>query len=279
MATADELYKTDGEAIKGLVVESHRDRIVFNTVDGEQTVLKSEIDEIFFDDSERNYLYLGNQALDNDQLNAALPLLNRAKRLNPRLGEVHDALGRAEGMRIKFKARWSLKHPEKALWAKWGLRLKKTDDVPVVVRLAPEQFAKRQGFQVGDQLVAIWGHSAAYRSLQAVADDLLGPTGSEVKVTLSRDLPLLGTAISGEVWPGFTLVLTESGLVIDSVASFGNQAGLRVGDRVTALNQTSTRYMPMASVQQLIKRSIKSGLVVTIHKDLFIQRSSDESVE
>lgn len=263
--------------MKGLVVEEHVDRIVVSTVDGEQVLRRRDIDEVFFDDPERNYLYLGNEALADGDLNTALTLFRKAWQFNPRLEEAQDALSRAEEARQKAAMDWTTADPERALWTRWGLRLTATDRAPVVSTVDPQRLADRAGLLVGDQMIAVWGDSMAYRPLPQVAERLLGPAGTPVKVTVQRRVTVAPEVTPKAPWPGFELTMAPAGLTVARVESRGEAAGLRVNDLIVLLNGHPTRYLPLASAQTAVKAAHAGGLQLEIHRHLLITRPQDVS--
>jgi 23S rRNA G2069 N7-methylase RlmK/C1962 C5-methylase RlmI len=50
---SDTIYTKDGKELKGIIVEDYKDRIVFSTVDGQLTLMKSDVKELYFDISRR----------------------------------------------------------------------------------------------------------------------------------------------------------------------------------------------------------------------------------
>jgi len=272
-ASADEIYFTSGELLKGLVVEEHVDRLVVSTVDGEQVVLRQEIDEVFFDDPERNYLYLGNEALAEGDTTAATALFHRALRLNPRWQETRDALQRVEDRQRKTAAGWALDDPEQTLWTTWGVRWTATDGYPAVAAVASQQAMDRAGVRVGDQLVAVWGESMGFRPIAHVAERLLGPPGTPVKVTIQRGVTLRAGAVP---WPGFELTMAPAGLTVSRVAASGASAGVEAGDLIVALDHRPTRYLPLAVARATIGRARGRDVDVRLQRHLVIIRPPEE---
>ncbi|MBI4313408.1 MAG: hypothetical protein HY594_01185 [Candidatus Omnitrophica bacterium] len=272
-AHADEIYLTSGERLKGLVVEEHLDRVVLSTVDGERTVLRSAIDEIFFDDPERNYVYLGNEALAEADINAAAALFRKALQLNPEFEEARDAIRRAEERRQKMNKGWSVINPETQL-QKYGLQLESTGRFPVVASVRPEGVAFQAGLHAGDGIVAIWGESMAYQPASVAAERLLGLPETTVKVTIERKASLIA---GKHAWPGFEMEMSPQGLSVSRVLEGGHPAGLQQGDIVHFLNGHPTRYLPLASARNTVmqSRSKDKGLVLTLRRHIFIQRPTE----
>ena len=51
---SDTIYTNNDREMKGIVVEDYKDRIVMSTVDGEITVPKTEIKQMFYDNEADN---------------------------------------------------------------------------------------------------------------------------------------------------------------------------------------------------------------------------------
>ncbi len=276
-AQADEIYFTSGESLKGLVVEEHVDRLVVSTVDGERVVWRRDVDEAFFDDPERNYLYLGDEALEAGDVHGAVALFQKAAQFNAELEEVRDALRRADDRRRKLETLWEVRDPEAALRKHWGLRLAPTTGgAPKIAVVTTPSFAERAGLQADDQVMAIWGASMAYRPVTQVAEWLLGPSGSAVKLLIQRDLVLSASALPGGKWPGFEPAMTPAGLTVAETGPLGAAAGLRPGDRIVAINGHATRYLPLASVRALLDRLKGTNVSLQIQRALFLTRPGEE---
>ena len=267
---SDEIYFTSGRSLKGLVVEEHVDRLVVSTVDGERVILRQEIDQVFFDDPERNYLYLGNEAFAQGDLNTAEILFRKALKFNPRWGEARDAMRRLGDERRKATSGWTSADPQGQLWSAWGMRLAATERYPVLVAVEPRGAAARAGLSAEDRIIAIWGDSMAFRPLDEVASAWMGPPGSIVKVTLERRLTLRARTARG--WPGFDLTMTPLGLTVAKIHRWAKAAGLRPGDRLVTVNGLSTRYLPLASARAAIHKARRTGLTIVIHRDIVITR-------
>lgn len=268
-AQADELFLTSGETLKGLVVEEHADRLVVSTIDGEQVVWRHDVDQVFFDDPERNYLYLGNEALAGGDFQAALALYQKAMQMNPAWDDARDALRRLDDR--QRRARGAVERPEKVLQAAWGLTLAATESYPVISAVAPDSAAAQHGLQTGDALVAVWGESLGYRSLAQVAQRMAGPAGTEVKITLQREVTV-PPAGRGAPRPGFDVSMALAGLTVGDAGLLGTAAGLRPGDLIVAIDGRPTRYLPLGQARAAMAGPRTSGLRLTIQRHLLIHR-------
>lgn len=273
-AFADTVYFTSGEEIKGLVVEEHHDRIVVNTEAGEKTLLRARIDEIFYSEPERNFLYLGWQALENNGFDLARSFFRKALAMNPRLEEAQDALSYLEDLLQRSAFQQGLKNPLEMLRRQWGLTLAAGGRLVSVERVEAGSLAERSGLLAGDGLVSFWSSSLAYRSPAQVAQHLLGPAQSKIKLTLERTLRL-PPAEEERSWPGFKFSMERGGLTVARVEPGGvaEQAGLRRSDRVVTLGSgQATRYQTLEAANIRLAQGRVEGISLLIHRDLRIVR-------
>jgi len=281
-ALADVIYFKSGETLKGLVVEEHQDRIIVNTEAGEQPVRRQEIEEIFYDDPERNYLYLGIQALEGENLALARGFFQKALQIHPRFQEAQDAISRLEDQEKKRQFSPAA-DPPTVLKEHWGMTLKGTENGPVVQSVREGSPAARSGIAPEDRLISAWGDSLSYRTPEDVAKVLLGPPGSRVKLTLQREIRLPRDEASGffifhwgreKNWPGVRLEMERLGLTAMEVfpETAAASAGLENGDRVVAIDGRSTRYLPLEGAAGVIQQARKQGVTLTVRRDLIIQR-------
>ena len=272
-AYADVIYLKSGGDLKGLVVEEHRDRIVVNIQGKEQVFLRAEIEEVFYEDLERNYLYLGNQAIEHGEWDLGREFFQKSLQIHPQFREAEEALGRLEDLRQKVTAEID-PNPLTTLQTRWGIVLEKSDRFPEVQRVRDGSFGARLGIAPGDRLVSAWGGSLAFLPLEETARALLGPVGSELKLALERSLRLPAAAPRDRVWPGLTLKMEPPGLTVASVSAGGaaEAAGVQPGDRIVALAGVVARYLPIAEVRRRIQESKRQGLPSAIHRDLLFKR-------
>ncbi len=267
IAYADVIYLTSGETLKGLVVEEHRDRVVVNVGGKEQLLLRRDVDQIFFDDPERNYLYLGSQALENGDFPLAQGLFRKALQIHPAFQEGVDALHRVEDLKAKqSSSSWS-SSPLKALETRWGLLLESTADYPLVREVEEGSTASRLEIFSADQLVSLWSESLGFMPLVEVARVLHGPSESLVKLTIQRRLVLPDPRL-------VTLSMERLGLTVQAVdlPKAADGAGLKPGDRIVKIQNRSTRYMTLNEARRMLEESRGQGVKLVIHRDLMLRR-------
>ena len=278
-AHADDLFFKEGGSLRGLVVEEHEDRVVMSTEQGEKTVLREEIDEIFYGEPERNELYLGGQALQAGDLGGARKFFQRAARLNPLLVEAQDALGRVADM--ERKAGQPAPADPLAALRELGLTLQKGAQGWVVVeRVDRDSAAQRWGLAAGDALVAYWGGSLRHLPPAEVARRIVGPAGSVLKLTIQRRVELPAAQPPQVGWPGLKLEMEHYGLTAREMEPTAPAflAGLRPGDRITQLGPASTRYMPLGAARKALQQARDRGIPLIFHRDFMITREGKTDV-
>ncbi len=278
-AGADVVYLASGETRKGLVVEEHRDRIVVSTEEGERTIPRGEVEEVFYDDPERNYLYLGNQALEYGGFALARGFFRKAAQANPTFEEAEEALRRLEDLERKATSMERIGNPAAALERRWGLELQSSEPWAKVRQVQTGSLVHRAGILVGDALVSYWDSSLGFLPMEEVAQILLGPAGSSLRLTLERSILLKGGSSESrepakKSWPGCSLEMKRLGLTVTAVDPTGAayQGGLRAQDRIVSIGGVATRYMPMVEVRRRIQQAKPEGLPLAIHRDLMIRR-------
>ena len=275
---ADVVYYRSGQSVRGLVVEEHRDRIVMNVEGKETPILRQEIEEIFYDDPERNYFYLGNQALHAGEFPMARGFFRKALQIYPEFQEAVDALGRLEDLERKKVSGFTLARSAASLLLEenWGFSLGTSGPFPAwpsVQGIKENSLAARSGLFLGDFLVSFWGESFFGFSPEEVAGALLGPSDSKVKLTIEREVSLMAEP-SIKRWPGMQLAMERLGLTIVSVESQGvaQENHLRPGDRIVAIEGVLTRYIPLVQAYRMLEKARGKTVSLKIHRDLMIRR-------
>ena len=255
-AFADVIYDTMGGTLKGLVVEEHADRVVLNTEEGEKTLFRSQIEEIFYAEPERNYLYLGNQALEGGDFGGARGFFQKALQINPDFSEAADALERTADLEKKQEFLTGGIDFLQVLKKKWGITLSEGKDLAVVKEVLPGSFAERAGLAAGDALVAAWSSSLEYLPAGGGAKELIGPPGSKIKVSLQRAVKLPAAAARE-----MKLSMERLGLTV-----------VESGDRIVSIDGKSTRYLPLDQARKMIQAARDKGVELVIHRDLKVTR-------
>ncbi len=285
---ADEIYFTSGETLRGLVVEEHHDRVVVSTEEGEKTVLRSRVEEIFYAEPERNYLYLGHQAIEDSEFSLARGFLQKVLQINPRLSEAEDALRRLEDLERKRATPLApMGGPLQALGKALGITLKASEQYTRASGVREGSSAQRAGILPGDALVAAWRHSLAFLAPEEAAAELVGPSGTQIKLTIERVVELpkgsssrgwpegRGEASSSRSrWPQMDLEMGRLGVTVlrAQPAGAAEKAGLSPGDRIVRIFEESTRYMPLHQAQRKIAEARERGVRLVLHRDLLLSR-------
>jgi C-terminal processing protease CtpA/Prc len=163
----------------------------------------------------------------------------------------------------------SMRDPVAALGSRWGLILEPTGNWPEVKVVKNGSSPLGSEIVAGDLLVSAWGQSLAFVPMAQVAQALLGPSGSTVKLTIQRPLHLpKGSS------PGMTFEMEPLGLTVTKVEPGGasESTGVRVGDRIVALHGDSTRYLPLAEARRAFQKAREEGMTIVIHRDLMVKR-------
>jgi len=257
-----------------LVVEEHWDRIVVSTEQGEQTILRETIEEVFFDEPERNQLYLGNQALGMGEFSLAQGFFRKALRLAPSFQEAADGLSRLKDQQVKLAARLDLSNPMPDLPNQMGMTLGLADRFAQVRTIRADSPAERAGLDARDVLVSYWGESLRFLPLEEIARRVLGPPGTSVKLTVRREMMLPSALPFEKDWPAMQMGMSRLGLMALEITPKGmaDLTGLRVGDHIVQIKKQPTRYMPLAQARRIMKEAKETGITLVIQRDITIQR-------
>jgi hypothetical protein len=304
-ALADTVIKTNGEEMKGIVVEDYQDRIVMSTVNGEKTFMKHDIKELYYDEEEDNLIKLADQAKEKNDYIRALTYYDMAFKANPNSKAAKDGLVFLEGYLFRkeqaqkeadVRKRGDLERqgavsaieppkiesvPEKLvkLNKAIGITLDMKDGFPRVKTIHPRSPASEAGVERGDRLISIWSRVTGYMELREVLEALLDKPSLELKCTMERTtdvevVPYGLVAPGTNELIGATLAMQFDGLTITSVRANGASAsaGLKKGDLVTAINGKPTRYMPLKNAVEMIRNSKNSIVQLTIKREVLIWR-------
>lgn len=273
-ARADVVYEQAGGTTKGLVVEEHRDRLVITTEQGERMILRSQIEEVFYSEPERNYLYLGNQAVEGGELSAAEGFFQKAVQINPQLEEAQDALQRLHDLQRKVELGIRFQGPLAALEKGWGLSLKAAEPLVSVDKVREDSVVRKAALAEGDGLVALWSSSLAFLPAQQVADQLLGPPRTPLKLTIEREISLPPVSRESRGWPELKLSMERLGLTVQQAPATREptRSGLLPGDRIVSIDGAPTRYTPLSQARAALEQAKGRGVTLRIHRDLLLVR-------
>jgi|GEM_PF-1925 TIGR00299 family protein len=291
-AAADTIYTKDGKELKGIITEDYKDRVLFNTIDGQLTIMKSEIRELYYDTEEQNLIKLAEQSRDKGDYIKSFVYYDRAFKKNPGSKTAKDGIVFIQGYLFKkdmsqkeeavnrrneFEQRGaqaSIKSDEdkfneslQKLQSDAGVTLVTTDGVTIIESVRKNSQADNAGIVSGDILVAIWGRLCGYMTLKDVVENLREKNSLETKVTLERNLTMRVRPFDSI---GATLAMQFDGLTVTKIkeGSTGYEAGLRPDDIIIEINGNPTSYMPLKKAITLIKRSKDGKVNLTVRKDV-----------
>ncbi len=304
LAHADTIYTNEGQEVRGIVVEDYKDRITLSTINGEVTIMKSDIKELYFDEEVENLIKLAEQAKEKRDYIRALTYYDLAFRRNPDSKAAKDGLVFLEGYLFRkeqaqkeadVRRREELENrgtivplvkPEAEEISNKVGRLKKVlgitidmkEGLPQIMYVQRNSPADEAGVIKGDRIVAIWGRLTGYMDLREVMDAFLDKPSLELKCTLERTVYLevsrfrLVVPASNLVGASFAMEL--EGLTIASVKEGGPaaNAGLKKGYLVTAINGKPTRYMPLKKAISMIRHSKDGTVRLTIRRETLMWR-------
>lgn len=302
---ADTVTTKDGREIKGIIVEDYKDRVIFSTVDGEVNIMKSDINELYFDSEEDNLIKLAEQAQERNDYNRAFGYYDKAYKLNPDSKRAKDGLVLLQGYLFrKGEANKEMSVRRQEDFEKYGghieamesdegeynravgklkgtsgMMIGLTENMPETVNVRIDSPAYEAGIRKGDRLVAIWGRLTGYMSLKEVVNNLMEKSSLEVKCIIERaiDVPIrkdrpLFANINHLIGVSFSMEF--DGLTISGVTDGDSAvlAGIHKGDLVTAIDGKSTRYMPLKNAVEMIKRSKANTVKLAIRREVTFWR-------
>lgn len=303
-ASADTIYLKDGKELKGIVVEDYRDRLTFSTADGEISLMKSDIRELYFDSDQDNLLALAKQSVDRKSYERAFAYYNKVLKMDPNSKEAKDGIAFLQGYmyrknelmkeydvarREEFERYGTVSGAGPAdeksyeesvakLNKSLGITLSIGDVFPVVQKVVSGSSAAEAGVKAGDRIVAVWGRLTGYIPLKEIVKMMIEKPLIEIKCTIERtvDIPVGrgGFSNSPDSLIGASLAMEFDGLTISGVKGAGPaiEAGLAKGGLVTAINGKPTRYMPLKKAIGMIKDAKGGVISITFRKELTIWR-------
>ena len=306
-ANADTITTKGGKEIKGIMVEDYKDRVIFSTVDGEVNIMKSDIAELYFDSEEDNLIKLAEQAQEKNDYGRAFGYYDKAYKLNPNSKRAKDGLVFLQSYLFrKGEANKEMSVRRQEDFEKYGSHIEAmdgdegehnraveklkdtsgmaiglTENMPGIVNVRIDSPAYEAGIRRGDTLAAIWGRLTGYMSLQEVVNNIMEKSSLEVKCVIERviDVPIrkerpLFAKINSLIGASFSMEF--DGLTISGVTDGDSAAlsGIRKGDLIAAIDDKSTRYMPLKNAVEMIKRSKANIVKLTIRREATFWRSA-----
>lgn len=304
-ASADTITLKNGKEVKGIVVEDYQSRIVISTIDGEQTIMKDEIGEIYYDTEEDNLIKLAERARERRNYAKAYGLYEKALKINPRSKTAQDGMVFCQSYMVRrqeadkasdvarreeFERYGGFAGGERAEAGKeddlksrlkdaLGMTLIIADGIPAVESVMPRSQAFDAGIKAGDHLVAVWSRLTGYMSLKEVIDILLEKTSFEIKVTIERNVDVTVNPARGAISTmsdliGAAFVMKFDGLTAEQVAEGGYAAaaGLKDGDLITTIDGQPTRYMPLKKAVDIVRSSKGTAVSITFRRQIIIWR-------
>jgi len=303
---ADTIYTKDGKELRGIVVEDYNDRLVFSTVDGEIIVLKSNVNELYYDNDEDNLIKLAEQSFEKGDTIRAFAYYERAFRFNPNSKRAKDGIVFLQGLLFRkeqaqkeetvrrlddFERRGELaetaKRPSGAstdaaerMRNSIGMDLVIKGNSPEIAAVRTGSPAYEGGLSKEDVLIAVWGRLTGYLSLEEVVSNIMERSALEVKCTIERRLNIAVTCnrtllASPADLIGASLNMEFEGLTVSNVkegeAAF--KGGLKKGDLVVAINGKSTRYMPLKKAVEAIRNTKGTTVNLTVRRELTFWRA------
>lgn len=296
-AYADTANTISGREVKGVVVEDYGDRVVFSTVDGEVTVMKSNIKGIYYDSEEENLIKLAEQSKDKKDFVRAFIYYDQAIKINPDSKKALEGIVFLQG--YLFRKEQALKEEdvkkreaienygidikeepgeaEKAneaaekLRKTVGLTIKADGTIPVIESVKMKSPAQEAGIKNKDKLIAVWAKLTGYLLLEEVTGMLLDKPSLELKCTIERDVEV-SLASGNNI--GASFVMEFDGLTISDVndGSPAFDAGLKKGDLIVTIDGQSIRYMTLKKAVNIIRHSRGKYVKLTVRREVLIWR-------
>ncbi|MDO8602975.1 MAG: PDZ domain-containing protein [Candidatus Omnitrophota bacterium] len=299
---ADTVILKNRTKVKGLVVDEYVDRIALSTAEGEEHILRKDIDRVEYDTPEQNFMQLGRAYDEKGWYDKAVFYYKKAMDINPDYKEARDAyvashakMWREEEKRTKkdidlhnmakeWQERKSRKEPvvvkskKNIVKESLGISLVEHEGVFSINDVVAGSSAAKAGIQKGDFLVGIWGRLIRYSKLEDILGELIGPKYSEVKILAERNIPVpVEAGVNTYKELGVSLGFEYEGLLIKDIASGkkGELSGLKKSDLVIAIDKNITRYLPLDSVISLINNPKGDKIVFTVRRNINLRREGE----
>jgi C-terminal processing protease CtpA/Prc len=271
-----------------------------STYEGEKTIPKNEISSVYYDLIEQNLLKLGDSHMKRREFEKAYFYYDKARKANPDFQPARDRMNyvtgylfrrREQEKRDVIKRRGEFEkwphgnedpkkyknNPAKDIWDLFGLKISENKGYIEVEGVQKFSSAYSAGIEQGDKLVSVWGHLAGYMSADAAASLILKESVGEIKIVIERDVNLKKEKPFVKSYQdilGGKLDMLLDGLTLVEVNSGGpaDKAGLKKDDLITAIDGSSTRYMPINDAINIIENRNNESVLFTIQRRMTMWR-------
>ncbi|MBF0493656.1 MAG: PDZ domain-containing protein [Candidatus Omnitrophica bacterium] len=296
-SSADTVVLKNNAKEKGVVVEEYGDRVILSTIDGEKTLMKSDIQDIIYDLEEQNLTKLGDYYQDKRMYSKARYYYEKALKINSKYKpaqngmnfvSIHmqqtDSLKKMQDIsRLNIEEGWT-KNTKKAgddvsnegiIDKDLGLKFKTgngTFEIKAVREGSPAYAAE---LRKGDKVLAIWGRGISYMEPKEVLERLVSIGSMDVQLTLERkceiSLPREKKNYSDALGLKFSFSEMD-GLKTDGVreGSLAAKTGIKDGDILTEIEGKKTRYMPLDEVIGIVGNCAGKKVTLTVKRDVSV---------
>lgn len=286
-ASPDTIILKDGRKIEGFILEEKKDSYVVKISIGTVTFNKTDISEIKRLPPEENYLTFGNQFMVNQNYDAALEQYKKALEINPQFQPAKNAIAQIEKLKAEAeeRKRAELEKKEKELLAKkekakgaFGAELGIINGELNVIKSERDSAAEKAGIKASDTIVQIDELTPKDKSFEEILNYLLKSDKTSYKFTVQRNVVLTRKRIEYQKRPlvgvGIFLDVDQDGLLISSIITGepADLAGLKVKDRIIAIDNTPTKGISLDQVSALIGGSEATNVKLTIQRTAELER-------
>ena len=285
---ADSLFLKDQRELKGIVVEDYADRIIFSTVEGEETILKSDVIHIEYSEREDNLIALGDAAFSKSQLKVALKYYIMAQNINPGMPALDDKIFHIEAIlnnapEMRKREHLAIKNeimsgqafptpneiePAEDLKRRLGIEIRTRAGRFYIKKMSDDSPFKRSGAGNGDVIAAVWSRLCDYLGFADFYKLLTDERESFLMIVIERDV-----SIQKDIPFDAGLTMEWDGIIVQDLPEGGpcEKAGLKIQDNIIAIDGNLLRYTPLRSVLRQL-RDMSTEKMLTVRRKLNIMR-------
>jgi len=294
VVSADTVILKDGKRMKGLILDEYSDRVVFSTVEGEKTIMKSDIRSAVYDSEAKAMMQKGRNQQKKGQHIKAYYTYEKVLELDPGLEEArqrYNYLRRFLETKLKRDIVDDVRaRGEREKGAESIDPLREARDELGIVLVPGEKFVRvgkvldrndtvtRSGIREGDRIVSVWGEMAAYLDPDEVAGMML--SSREIKVEIERTAVVGFSGAGGGFFSrlfkrygniiGASVGMKKKGLMVRGVHPGGafDKAGIREGDLLCRIGGKNTRYVSMPKIVDLIIKDRAKDVEIVFSRNI-----------